>query len=377
MKIPYLPLNKAIGIRGGNKSNRAKGQEQQDKSTSIVPDFSKTEEDKSKDKDYKPAVMRGLPEPPGEGDVIEFHHPKHGMKTRGRVTAVGQDGYRARIADGSALDIPHSHTIAKLPVGDYGAETGGVSPQDAKDSFLGPTKEGGIPATPLQIAVMDVLSQYGFPIDEDSIHTINYDQARRVITKYLMDDRSTNEMPDSGQDDYEAAQEDSEGGQEDSGGEDGSEGSPDDPDSEDSSDEEEEEEGQDQGMGEASGGDTDEDQGESSEVTGGQQPGSMTPGTAPGATGAQSKPQPHVDGTDMPGGPVDLPEDEVMADPEVIEAVKALIGALQTTSLAPGTPDEETTGHKEAKKHPNVKKKIEAVVNASSKRVPPRKTQGA
>lgn len=365
MRVPYLPLNKAAP--GGGK---AKGKEMKDKSSSIVPDFSKDDGPKSKDKNYKPAVTRGLPEPPGEGDVVEFHHPKHGMKTRGRVTAVGTDGYKARVADGSAIDVPHSHTVATLPVGDYGTETG-VSPQDAKDAFLGPTKEGGIPATPLQIAVMDVLGQYGFPIDEQSIHTINYDQAKRVITKYLMDDRSSDEMPDSG--DEDGAADAGEEGDEDSG-EDGS------------SDDSEEggEEGAD-GAGEGSpGGGEDDAPPEFPEVAGGQQ----DPGTSPGTQGqgnagpgpAQDSEQQHVDGTDTAqdgSGPKYELEDQVMADPEVLEAVKQLIGALQTTSQAPGTPDEEATGHKDAQKHPNVKKKIEAVVNASSRRTPPRKKQGA
>src|SRR5436305_11328195 len=68
---------------------------------------------------YMPAPG-GMGKPPKEGDVVEFHHPKHQRKHRGRVTAVGQDGYRARVSDGSAVDVPHSHHLAILPTGDFG-----------------------------------------------------------------------------------------------------------------------------------------------------------------------------------------------------------------------------------------------------------------
>lgn len=123
------------------------------------------------------------------GDLAEFHHPKHGRKHRGRVTAVGQDGYRARIADGSAVDVPHTHHLATLPTGDFGTEQG-LSPQDAKEAFLGPTREGGLPATDMQVAILDVMAQHGFPIDEESITKINYDDAQKIISKFVMDDMS-------------------------------------------------------------------------------------------------------------------------------------------------------------------------------------------
>src|SRR2546430_14154264 len=98
-KIPVVPLNKAQGASSKKKT----------------PSKPKNTGSHT----YMPAPG-GLGKAAKEGDVVEFHHPKHGRKHRGRVTAVCQDGYRARIADGSAVDVPHTHHLATLPTGEFG-----------------------------------------------------------------------------------------------------------------------------------------------------------------------------------------------------------------------------------------------------------------
>jgi len=273
----------------------------------------------------------GIGKAPSEGDIAEFIHPKHGRKHRGRVTAVGQDGYRARIADGSAVDVPHTHHVATLPAGDFGTEKG-LSPQDAKEAFLGPTREGGLPATDLQVAILDVMAQHGFPVDEESITKINYDDAQKLISKFIMDDKSAEASKGPASSDMQPGGSEAKDGTDMSPGgpQPPTEGSPEDQGAPPEGEEQPPEEGGDEGAVQPPSGlpEDQEPEGQSSAPTGdmGQPP--MDEDTGKDGTD-QSQ-----DLSGPPGGGPETEEQDV--NPEVLAAIQKLIAALEGSSESAG-----------------------------------------